>query len=331
MKFYTWVHEDKNKTEEQWKEHFKFLKEGGFDTVFLGGDFDFLQRVSPIAKKFGLEVQAWFWALNVNNDEIVQKEHPEWFNVSILGQSSLTDPPYVDYYKWLCPSKPEVRDYITEKIMKILEIDSISGIHLDYIRHPDQYLPVGLLKNYDLEDKYYPEFDFCYCDTCKNKFKEQTGIDISTKENIDQDDDWFEFRLKSVIDLVNHISENVHKIDKKITAAVFPTPDMASIMVRQDWSRWNIDGAFPMLYNQFYNEDSVWIADSVKECIEDSEDKFPVFAGIYIPELQMTEFNEAITYSINSGATGVSLFPSDKITKEHFDVINKIKRSTTRG
>ena len=325
MRIYTWVHEDRNKTEEQWKEHFSFLKDNGIDGIFLGGDYDFLDKISPTAKKTGLEVHAWFWTLNVNNDELVQKEHPDWFNVSRQGKSSLTDPPYVDYYKWLCPSKPEVADYITAKILKILKIDSISGIHLDYVRHPDQYLPIGLLKNYDLEDKYYPEFDFCYCDTCKQKFKEHSGKDIETYENIDKDDDWFEFRLKSVIDLVNNISEKVHKVNKKITAAVFPTPDMASIMVRQDWSRWNIDGAFPMLYNSFYNEDIVWIADRVRECIFDAGKKLPIYAGLYLPEMDITDLIEAIEFSIDGGASGFSLFPSDKITKEHTDIINKIK------
>ena len=327
MKFYTWVHEDKNKTEEQWKEHFSFLKEGGIDAIFFGGNHDFLKNISPLAKYLGLEVHAWFWTLNVNNDEFVQKEHPDWFNVSRLGQSSLTDPPYVDYYKWLCPSKPEVTDYITAKILKILEIESISGIHLDYVRYPDQYLPVGLLENYDLEDKYYPEFDFCYCNTCKQKFKEQTGKDIATDENIEQDDDWFEFRLKSVIDLVNKISEKVHSINKKITAAVFPTPDMASIMVRQNWSRWNIDAAFPMLYNSFYNEDTVWIAGCIKEGILDTDNKLPLYSGIYLPEMYITDFIEAIEFSVDARASGISLFPSDKITKEHFDIINKIKSS----
>ncbi|MBN2788924.1 MAG: family 10 glycosylhydrolase [Candidatus Delongbacteria bacterium] len=320
MKIYTWVHEDKTKSKEQWKDHFSFLKEGGFDTVFLGGNIEFIKEIAPIAKEIGLEIQAWFWTLNVNNDELVQKEHPEWFNVSRLGQSSLTDPPYVDYYKWLCPSRPEVTEYITENILKILEIDSISGIHLDYVRHPDQYLPEGLLKNYDLEDIYYPEFDFCYCETCREKFLKETGIDIKSESHIEHDDDWFEFRLRSVIDLVNHISEKVREKNKKITAAVFPTPDMASIMVRQDWARWNIDGAFPMLYNKFYNEDTIWIGDSLEECIEDTNGEISISAGLYLPEMKLSDFADALKYSINSGVAGISLFPSDKITKEHLEV-----------
>ena len=56
MKFYTWIHEDKDKTKQQWKEHFNFLKESGFETIFLGGDFDFLQNSSPLAKETGLYI-----------------------------------------------------------------------------------------------------------------------------------------------------------------------------------------------------------------------------------------------------------------------------------
>jgi hypothetical protein len=38
---------------------------------------------------------------------------------------------------------------------------------------------------------------------------------------------------------------------KKLTAAVFPYPEMADHMVRQRWDKWNIDEVYPMIYHNF--------------------------------------------------------------------------------
>lgn len=40
----------------------------------------------------------------------------------------------------------------------------------------------------------------------------------------------------------------------KVTAAVFPTPEVARRNVRQDWVNWNLTGVFPMVYHGFYKE-----------------------------------------------------------------------------
>ena len=44
-----------------------------------------------------------------NGDAWVQENHPEWFTVSRNLESSLEHPPYVGYYKWVCPSRGPVR------------------------------------------------------------------------------------------------------------------------------------------------------------------------------------------------------------------------------
>ena len=51
----------------------------------------------------GLVLHRWVWALNRSGDAQVKAEHPEWFSVNRNGESSLTKPPYVGYYQWLCP------------------------------------------------------------------------------------------------------------------------------------------------------------------------------------------------------------------------------------
>jgi hypothetical protein len=43
---------------------------------------------------------------------------------------------------------------------------------------PDVILPVSLWKNYGIEQKEeLPEYDYCYCDVCRELFKAKTGQD----------------------------------------------------------------------------------------------------------------------------------------------------------
>lgn len=54
----------------------------------------------------------------------------------------------------------------------------MDGVHLDYVRMPDVILPVSLWKNYGIEQKEeLPEYDYCYCDVCRELFKAKTGQD----------------------------------------------------------------------------------------------------------------------------------------------------------
>ena len=55
---------------------------------------------------------------------------------------------------------------------------------------------------------------------------------------------------------------------KKISAAVFPYPEMSKEMVLQDWSSWELDIVCPMNYHHFYNGNIRWIADSVSRGIK---------------------------------------------------------------
>ncbi len=57
-------------------------------------------------------------------------------------------------------------------------MNGLGSYHLDYIRYPDVILPVALWPKYNLvQDKEYPEFDFCYCDVCRDEFKNASGVD----------------------------------------------------------------------------------------------------------------------------------------------------------
>jgi hypothetical protein len=234
-RFYVWMGEGKNHSDEYLETQFKKLKEADVDGVMYLCSADRYPGVIKIAKRAGLEVHAWQVILNCR-DKQVMENHKDWFTINGKGQSSLENPPYVGYYKWLCPSNDQVQEYIAKRVSRIADIPGLKSVHLDYIRHSDVILPIGLWEKYDLVmDREYPEFDFCYCDVCIQQFKEQTGIDPSKLADPPQNEEWRQYRYDSITQLVNKLAEIVHQKGKLLTAAVFPTPNIAKKLVRQDW------------------------------------------------------------------------------------------------
>ncbi len=316
---WTWVHGDRDYDAAAWRRRFARLKEAGLDAVLVGGgDIDL---VSEAARAEGLEYHRWFWTLNRNGDEWAQTSHPEWFTVSRNLESSLERPPYVGYYKWVCPSRQPVREYLSGLVGELAARPAVDGVHLDYVRHCDVILPRGLWETYDLvQDTELPEFDFCYCDVCRESFAALDGRDPLAITDPPADEAWRRFRWDSVTATVRELAAAVHTHGKPITAAVFPTPTIARRLVRQAWDEWPLDRVFPMLYHSFYLEDIPWIGDGVREGVA-ALGSTPLNAGLYLPALGPAELGEAVATTREAGAAGVSLFEMHGLTDEHLETL----------
>jgi hypothetical protein len=312
---WSWVHGSRDYDQAEWQRRFARLREAGLTAVLVGGgDIDL---VSGAARAEGLEYHRWFWTMNRNGDTWAQENHPEWFTVSRNLQSSLEYPPYVGYYRWVCPSRQPVRDYLRGLVDELAQNPAVDGVHLDYVRHCDVILPRGLWDKYDLvQDVEHPEFDFCYCDVCREQFAALGGGDPLELSDPTAGEAWRRFRWDSVTGAVLELAGAVHAYDKPITAAVFPTPDIARTLVRQSWDEWPLDRYFPMLYNGFYLEGIPWIGDGVREGVA-ALGGTPLNAGLYLPELTPAELGDAVTTARDAGASGVSVFEMEGLTDEH--------------
>lgn len=314
---FAWVHGNGQRTPAQWSRRFAGLREMGISGVLVsGGDTAVL---SDAAHAEGLEFHRWMWILNRNNDAFAQREHPEWFTVNRNGDSTLDTPPYVPYYKWVCPTREPVRAHIRAEIDAVAADPRVDGVHLDYIRHSDVILPVGLWAKYDLiQDREYPEFDYCYCDVCRPAFERLTGVDPMTLADAPEHDAWRRFRWDSVTRLVSELAGVVHGHDKPISAAVFPTPKLARRLVRQAWDEWPVDVLYPMLYHSFYEQDIRWIGKGVAEGVAAlSGSNTLLRAGLYLPDLDPAGMAEAVETARRSGAAGVSFFEMDGLSADH--------------
>jgi hypothetical protein len=304
-KYWVWADVDHKASKSSLKEKYQKLRSHGVQGVFLGGGID--EREFATVKEAGLELHAWMWTTN-RRDQWIRDNHPDWYQVSRSGKSCFDQPPYVEYYRWVSPVIPGVQKYLEDRAAKLASHPLVSGVHLDYVRYPDVILPKGLWAKYGLDQhEELPDYDFCYGKHTREAFKAVSGRDPMEIEHPDSDQEWLHFRYDSVTNLVKKLGKVAHGHHKKLTAAVFPTPRLARKICRQDWDKWPLDAACPMIYHSFYEEPVEWVGECVLENVQTAT--FPIIAGLYMPAFKTPEeFAQALALVKRRGGFGVSLF-----------------------
>ena len=332
FKFWTWITADAKRNDASYVEEFTKYASNGIDAILINtyAEPKLLERLTIIAEKSGLEVHAWMFTVNRPGDKVAE-QHPEWYAVSRDGKSCYDQPPYVGYYKWLCPTRKESREHILNLVSSLAKVDGVKSVHLDYIRYSDIFLPISLLPKYDLkQDVELPRYDFCYCDVCISEFEKIHHKNPRDTDNPAIDMEWKNFRLNRVKAIVDEAYEIAHENGKILTAAVFPYPEMADHMVRQRWDKWNIDAVLPMIYNSFYNEEVDWVGYATGQGVLDLKGRnTELHTGIYVPPMTADEVGKAMRYAKENGASGVSFFDGPAIKDDQWKEIKRFKKETT--
>jgi hypothetical protein len=326
FRIWLWMDSHEKWNDHQWDSVLMMLQTAGISGILSQANPATLKRMIPLAQKHDIIVQKWFVTL-MNNDRDLIKHHPGWFVVSREGKSSITDPAYVKYYRFLCPSNGEVHQFVKSELDKYLVIPGLDGIHLDYIRFPDVILPKALWRKYGIvQDKEYAPYDYCYCSVCREKFKKKSGIDPALAEHAEDIAEWTLFRYDQVTALVAELSDYCHARGKKISAAVFPGPSTAKQIVRQEWNKWPLDEVMPMLYQSFYYASLGWIGKETKEGTVSVSAREPLYSGLYIPSLSPRELESAISKSIEGRASGICLFNFESMTQAHWEALKILSK-----
>ena len=331
-KNWVWMRPRLDRTADDWRREFAAMRAAGIHAIIpevwngrqaffrsrrLPVREGWLEATLPLASAAGLEVHAWMWTCPCLVPEILTS-HPEWYNVNARGESAVDKPAYVDYYKFLDPAQPAVREFIRGTVAELAAIDGLTGIHLDYVRHPDAILPSGLWSKYGIvQDRVYPPYDYGYTGYSRRQFKERHGVDPMALADPETNTAWLQYRLDSVVDLVNdYLAPAARAGGKRITAAVFPGPSLARVMVRQDWGRFNLDAVLPMLYHRFYETGPEWVRQYTREAVKTV--RFPVYSGLYVPPLEPPELAQTISMAFEGGASGVSLFDAGAMNADRW-------------
>ena len=148
-----------------------------------------------------------------------------------------------------------------------------------------------------------------YCDKCKKAYAAQPETD------------WKDFRLQSTANLFNTLAAEIRRHGLLAACAVFPTPELASRMVHQDWSRFQADLVLPMVYHSFYNESADWAAEMTATGIQQSQNRLPVAPGVHIPDIEAASLPAQLESLCTAGASGIGIFSSDELTPEHLKSI----------
>ncbi len=308
------------------------MKETGFEGVILNAPTpDDYRRVIPVAQKYGIEVYAWLWTMNLEHDrETILQEHPEWFSVNRKGESLVDTKAYVDYYKFMCPALPEVREYIRQKITAYCEVDGLNGIAIDYHRFVDVILPTTLWPKYGIvQDREYPEWDYGYHPAMIQLFMDRYGYDPREQEDPSVDEKWLQFRCDQITEVANEIAEVVHSYGKVMAASPFPTPAMSRSMVRQDWGKWNLDIVFPMVYYNFYTEDISFISDCTIENVKDKNDMTTLYCGMMA--VNGPAMFESMDAALDNGAEGIAVFTINSLRSPEVRVQFKAYTDSVRA
>ena len=261
------------------------------------------------------EVHAWFWTMNRGDAK------KEWLSVNRLGKSLAEEKAYVGYYKFMCPALPEVKEYLKKKITELSEIKGLKGIHMDYVRYVDVILPEAIQPKYNIvQDHEFPEYDYGYHPYMRKLYKEKYGIDPMEIEDPENDEQWKQFRYDELNKTVNELGEIIKEKNMMWSAAVFPSPEIARTLIRQDWDKWNLDYAFPMVYNNFYNEDIDWIEKIIQTDVAALSENQKVFCGLYLPALKKSnEISKAVDASFKGGASGIAFFDYRAISDKEWE------------
>ena len=335
-KNWVWMRPRLGRTADDWNREFASMRAAGIHAIipevwngrqalFRSGRLPvrdgWLETTLPLARAAGLEVHAWMWTCPCLVPEVLTS-HPDWYNVNARGESAVVKPAYVDYYKFLDPAQPAVREFIRETVSELAAIEGLTGIHLDYVRHPDAILPSGLWSKYGIvQDRVYPQYDYGYTEYNRRQFKERHGVDPMSLADPETNAAWLQYRLDSVVDLVNHyLAPAARAGGKRITAAVFPGPSLARIMVRQDWGRFDLDAVLPMLYHRFYEAGPEWVRQYTREAVKTVG--APVYSGLYVPPLEPPELERTIAMAFEGGASGVSIFDAGSMNADRWKTVS---------
>lgn len=285
---------------------------------------DLFEPVLKEAKKNGLRVHAWVVAFNKPNQDLV-REKKQWFVVNRNGESCVDKPAYVPHYLWLCPSREDTRSFLLSGVQELLERYDLDGVHLDYIRLPDIFLPEGLRPKYGIEkgkDEYGPHYDYCYCQYCRDGFKGEYGVDpLEIQFGTRFWYQWVQWRADRITAFVRDFHKVVKSYDNTLetSAAVFATPGTSYRYVFQQWARWPLDSLQPMIYHEYYDRGVDWIGEAVLEGVSTGK---KIVAGIFLGFMKTEEdVMRATQVALEKGAQGICWFVYPIPKAEHKNAI----------
>ena len=204
------------------------------------GGFDPFGELVERSVDAGIQVHAWFclYPEDPSHPSDYLKEHPEALIVNRHGKSNKEQPAWSGIgpqYStwWVCASHEGYREYLASLMAKVIENYEVAGIHLDYVRYPEE-----------VEGRTY-----CYCERCRAKFKKEYGYELPANDVI-KNRYYVSIMCENVSESVRRFSEVAKAGGREISAYVFTDYVTAIEACYQDWPHFSryLDVLCPTVY-----------------------------------------------------------------------------------
>lgn len=192
---------------------------------------DQLAQCVAAARQAGLEIHVWkvCWNLAWADKDFLE---------SMRRQGRRQKNNRGEELNWLCPSDPANIALELNTLLEVVRGYDLDGLHLDYIRYPDQTA--------------------CYCPGCRQRYENWSGQKIKSWPQDafagKHSGPYRQWRSRQITDFVRRARQAIKKIKPrvKLSAAVYPKYPDCLESVGQDWGRWLqedlLDFACPMDY-----------------------------------------------------------------------------------
>lgn len=256
---------------------------------------DQVQACLDAAQKHGLDVHAWviLWSLEGAPDSLLAPYRRE--NRLQVTSSGRT-------LSWLCPSHPANRAFERAAIHELAaRYHKLAGIQLDYIR--------------------YQSSDTCYCNGCRSRFTEATGIrsarwpaDVRSGPQAAAYRDW---RRAQITGFVSEIRQDLRRLNPnlKLSASVYPLYPGVRDSIGQDWGEWLRLGLLDFACPMSYTADTTQYANWYRKQVAHPGVRGKLFPGIGVTSsecrLNAVETMEEINVLRREGAGGFTLFDAN--------------------
>jgi hypothetical protein len=163
-------------------------------------DYDFLRQRLHNFHRLGIKTHAYVQGTNL---VLAEHQDADYYCRDYRGRLL----PYHRGRKLTCPNNPAFRAYIHHKVGLALR-EEIDGVFVDNMHFGLFPLLLG---------KHRLTFFGCCCDDCQRRFKRETGASIPGLFHWDSDvfGDYLDFRVRSLLELVRELADQVHAAGKQ--------------------------------------------------------------------------------------------------------------------
>lgn len=307
-----WDHSGNGLHGGDWSRTLRELGEAGFTDLFV-----YTKRNGPVplaaataARDSAVRIHAWHLCYNLEGMPAETLRALE-----IAGRLQRSAPG--ETVNWLCPTRADNRRDEVERLLQLAATPGIAGIHLDYIRYPDE--------------------NTCYCSNCRDGFAAtQSGKTgrwpDAVREGGEAHKAFLDWRADQVSLLVREVAEAVREQfpARQISAAVWPDVRTVKARIGQDWPRWLAEGwvdfITPMSYTDSTGVFSAWTADHA--ALPGAKGK--IWAGIGVTSahsrLPAASVLRQIEAGLGAGAAGVVIFDLNATVRaELFPVLKTMR------